>query len=332
MRSQHRLFVSLSVASSLLMTASLSFAQPRAEDPAVWPTRPVKLVVPTAPGQASDALARLLADNFSKAFGKSFVVDNRPGAGGSIGLAGVATAAADGYTLVIASSGPLTMSPAVYAKQSFDPLKDFEPIANIALTPQVIAVSGNGPYKNLADLTAAAKQKYLPFAIPSLGSTAHFAYAAFTRSAKVEFNLIPFRGNVQGASQVMAGDVAAMYDTVPGALSLIKAGKLRAIALAAAQRSPFLPDTPTLAEQGVAGADVVGWIGLAAPAGTPPVILDKLNAQVRQFLATGATQESLKKLAFVPVEDSSRAAFAKTIQSELSRWSKLAKDANIRAE
>ncbi|WP_137922441.1 tripartite tricarboxylate transporter substrate binding protein [Hydrogenophaga sp. 2FB] len=332
MRCKHRLVVSLSVASSMLMAASPSFAQLRAEDPAVWPTRPVKLVVPTAPGQASDALARLLADYFSKAFGKSFVVDNRPGAGGSIGLGAVAAAAPDGYTLVIGSSGPLTMSPAIYPKLSFDPIKDFEPIANIALTPQLIAVSSSGPYKTLADLTAAAKQRYLPFAIPSLGSTAHFAYAAFTRSAKVEFNLIPFRGNAQGASQVMAGDVAAMYDTVPGALSLIKAGKLRAIAVAGTQRSPFLPDTPTFAEQGVAGADVIGWIGLAAPAKTPSLILDKLNAQVRLFLESAAIQESLKNMAFVPVADSSRSAFAKTIQSETSRWAKLAKDANIRAE
>ena len=332
MHCKHKLVASLCIAGSVLAAAAPSFAQPRAEAPALWPTRPVKLVVPTAPDQASNALARLLADNFSKAFGKSFVVDNRPGAGGSIGLGGVATAAPDGYTLVIASSGPLTMSPAVYAKQSFDPIKDFEPIANIALTPQLIAVSSAGPYKTLADLTAAAKQRSLPFAIPSLGSTAHFAYAAYARSAKVDFNLIPFRSNVQGASQVMAGDVAAMYDTVPGALSLIKAGKLRAVAVAATQRSPFLPDTPTLAEQGVAGAEVVGWIGLAAPAGTPAVILDKLNAQVRTFLDSVATQESLKGMAFVAVEDSSRSAFAKTIQSELARWAKLAKEANIRAE
>jgi len=332
MRYLQSFIVSFSLASSLLLIAEPSVAQTRSEDPKAWPARPIKLVVPTQPGQASDVLARLLADSFAKSLGTAVVVENRGGAGGSIGLAAVAKAAPDGYTLAIGSSGPLTISPAYYPKLPFDPVKDFEPIANIALTPQVILVAANGPYKTLEDLTGAAKQKDLAFAIASMGSTTHFAYAAFKRAAKVGFNMVPFSGNVQAASQVIAGDVAAMYDTVPGALGYVHSGKLRPIAIAAAKRSPFLPDTPTLTEQGVRDAESIGWIGLVAPAKTPAPVLDKLNKQVGLFLASPQAQESLKALAFVPEEDTSRAGFAKTIQSELAHWAQLAKEAGIHAK
>jgi tripartite-type tricarboxylate transporter receptor subunit TctC len=332
MRYLYRFFVSLGLAGNLLAIAAPSIAQASATESAAWPTRPIKLVVPTQPGQASDVLARLLADSLAKSLGTAVVVENRGGAGGSIGLASVAKAAPDGYTLAIGSSGPLTISPAYYPKLPFDSVKDFEPIANIALTPQVILVSANGPYKTLADLITAARQKDLPFAIASMGSTTHFAYAAFKRAAKVNFNMVPFSGNVQAASRVIAGDVAAMYDTVPGALGFVRTGKLRPIAIAAPRRSPYFPDTPTLAEQGITGAESIGWIGLVAPAGTPAFILDKLNAQVKLFLASSEAKKSLEALAFVPVEDASRAAFANTIHSELAHWSKLAKEVNIHAQ
>jgi len=319
-----------SMAASVAAASAPALAQPRAEDPALWPTRLVKIVVLTAPGQASDALARVLAEHFQKSLRQPVIVENRTG--GAIALAGVAKGAPDGYTLVIASSGPLTVTPAVYTKLTYDPIKDFEPISNIALTPQAIMVASNGPYKTLADLIAAAKHKDLAFGIPPLGSTSHLAYAAFAKTAKVNFNLVPFKGNMESASQVIAGDVAAMYDTVPGSLGLIKAGKLRALAVAASKRSPFLPDTPTLAELGIPGSEAIGWIGLAAPTKTPPLILNKLSELVRSFLATPEAQATLKTLAFVPVEDTSRASFANTIRSELARWSTLASEADIHVE
>jgi tripartite-type tricarboxylate transporter receptor subunit TctC len=297
-----------------------------------WPSRPVKIVVPTAPGLASDLLARLLADNFSKAFGQPFIVEDRPGAGGFIAFSTIAKGPADGYQLVIASSGPVTISPAVLAHLPVDPVKELAPIANIALTPQVILVGTGSPYHSLGDLLAAARQKDLAFAIPPLGSTGHLAYEAFSRSAKVKFNLVPFRGNLDGATQVIAGDVAAMYDTVPGALPLIHGGKLRPLAVAAPQRSPFLPDTPTLAELGLPNATAVGWIGLAAPTKTPAAILDKLNQQVRRFLAEPATREVLKTQAFAPPDDASRQGFERLIASESARWAKLAREAGIHVE
>lgn len=313
-----------------LLAGLLSAGSTLADEP--WPSRPVKIMVPTAPGLASDVLARLLADHLSKAFGQPFVVENKVGAGGLVALAAVARGPADGYNLAIASSGPVTISPAVMANLPLNPVKDLAPIANIALTPQMIATSATSPYTKLADLLAAAGKKDLAIGIPPLGSTSHFAYEAFSRSAKVKFNLIPFKGNVDAATQVIAGDVAAMYDTVPGSLALIRSGKLRPLAVADAKRSPFLPDTPTLAELGIKNAEAVGWIGLAAAARTPAPILDRVNAQVRSFLANPATQQTLRLQGFVAADDLSRDGFQRMIEAETERWAKLAKEANIRAE
>lgn len=319
------------IATGLAMTVGLFTAAPLlAQD--VWPSKPVKIIVPTAPGLASDALARLLADHLSKAFGQPFVVENRVGAGGFIAFGAVARGPADGYMLAIASSGPVTISPAVMTNLPINPVRELAPIANIAITPQLISVSAAGPYAKLPDLLAAAGKKDLAFGIPPLGSTGHLAYEAFSRATKVKFNLVPFKGNVDAATQVIGGDVAAMYDTVPGSLSLIRSGKLRPLAVADSKRSPFLPDTPTLAELGIKNAEAVGWIGLAAAAKTPPAILDRINAQIRSFLANPATQQTLRQQGFAPAEDLSREGFQRMIESEAERWAKLAKEANIRAE
>lgn len=319
------------LAAGLALAASFGASAPAlADEP--WPNRPVKIMVPTPPGLASDALARLLAEHLSKAFGQPFVVENKVGAGGLVALAAIARGPADGYNLAIASSGPVTISPAVMQNLPLNTVKDLAPIANIALTPQMITSSASGPYAKLADLTAAAAKKDLAFGIPPLGSTSHLAYEAFARAAKVKFNLIPFKGNTDAATQVIAGDVAAMYDTVPGSLALIRSGKLRPLAVADAKRSPFLPDTPTLAELGIKNAEAVGWIGLAAAAKTPAPILDRINAQVRSFLANPATLQTLKLQGFVPAEDLSRDGFQRMIEAEAERWAKLAKEANIRAE
>lgn len=318
------------LASGLALTAALMATGPAAANDK-WPSKPVKIIVPTAPGLASDALARLLADHLSKSLGQAFFIENRPGAGGLIAVTAVARAPADGYVLTIASSA-ITISPAVMTNLPVNPLRELAPIANIALTPQLITASASGPYAKLSDLIAAASRKDLPFGIPPLGSTSHLAYEAFSRSVKVKFNLIPFRGNTDAATQVIAGDVAAMYDTVPGSLPLVRSGKLRPLAVADQKRSPFLPETPTLAELGIKNAEAVGWIGLAAAAKTPTPILDRLNAEVRTFIASPATQQAMKMQGFVPAEDLSRDGFERMIDAEAKRWAKLAKEGNIRVE
>ena len=319
------------LAAALALASALVSSGPASAQEA-WPSRPVKIIVPTQPGLASDILARLLADHLSKAFGQPFVVENRVGAGGIVALQAVTRAPAEGYMLTIASSGPVTISPAVIQNLPLNPVKELAPIANIALTPQLISTSGSGPYNRLQDLLTAASTKDLAFGIPPQGSTGHFAFEAFSRSAKAKFNLIPFKGNMDAATQVIAGDVAAMYDTVPGSLALIRSGKLRPLAVADSKRSPFLPDTPTLAELGIRNAEAVGWIGLAAAARTPAPVLDRINAQVRSFLASPSVQQTLRLQGFVPAEDLSREGFQRMIESEAERWAKLAKEANIKAE
>lgn len=318
------------LAIGLALTAAVISSGPAAAEDK-WPSKPVKIIVPTAPGLASDALARLLADHLSKTIGQSFFVENRPGAGGLIAVTAVARAPADGYVLTIASSA-ITISPAVMPKLPMNPLRELAPIANIALTPQLISASASGPYATLPDLISAANKKDLPFAIPPLGSTSHLAYEAFSRSVKVKFNLIPYKGNTDAATQVISGDVAAMYDTVPGSLPMIRSGKLRPLAVADDRRSPFLPETPTLAELGFKNAEAVGWIGLAAAVKTPAPILDRLNAEVQTFLESPVTQEAMKKQGFVPAKDLSRKGFGQMIESEAKRWAKLAKEGNIRVE
>lgn len=314
-----------------LAPASL-LAQPAVrEDPSRWPTRPVKLVVPAAAGQAADLLARQVGQHMAKVFGQPFIVDNRAGAGGVVATAAASKAAPDGYTLVIASSGPFVMTPAVSVRPLFDPVKDFALIANIAFTPQVLLVSGSSPYKRAADLIADAKRNLLAFGTLTVGSTSHLAMELLARAADVKFNHVPFKSNQEAATQVVGGDVAALFDAAPGSLGLVKTGRLRAIGVASPQRSPFFSEVPTFAEQSLASVIAVGWIGLAAPAGTSAVILDRLNEQVRRMLDSAEALRTLESLAFAS-GNSSRDAFAAMLRSELARWTALAREAGIRLD
>ena len=316
----------LSLVLPLLAFAGLACAQ-------AYPTKPVKIIVAFTAGSATDIIARVVADQLSKSMGQPFVVENKPGAGGSLGTATAKDAPADGYTLVAAGSGPFGINPAIYAKLPYDPLRDFELIGNIVLTPQTLVVGAQTPYRTVKDLVAAAKAKPGEIAYASLGngSTSHLTMEAFQAAAGIKMNHIPFKGSSDAQTQVIGGSVPVMSDTVPGVLAQVKAGKLRAIGVAIPQRSPFLPDVPTVAEQGYPGFESVGWIGLAAPAKTPKPIIDRLNAEIRKMLQDPAVKEKLAQLAFVPVGDS-REQFAAFVKSEIAKWSKVAKDSGAKAD
>jgi tripartite-type tricarboxylate transporter receptor subunit TctC len=298
-----------------------------------YPARPVKIIVMFTPGSGTDILMRLIADQFTKSMGQPFVVENRPGAGGILGTEAGKNAPPDGYTLTAATSGPFGINPGVYAKLPYDPLRDFEPIANIALTPQALVVGAQQPWKSLKELVAAAKAKPGEIAYASLGngSTSHLTMEAFQAAAGIRLNHIPFKGSAEGHAQLIGGNIAFMSDTVPGVLNHVKGGKLRALGVAIPARSAFLPDVPTVAEQGYAGFVSVGWIGIAAPAKTPAPILDKLNGEIRKMLATPEAKERLRQLAFDPVGDS-RKEFAAFIAAEIAKWSKIAKDSGAKAD
>ena len=318
--------VRLALSIAVLASCCVAFAQG-------YPSRPVKVIVAFAPASATDILARVMADAFSKSMGQPFVVENKPGAGGIPGTEYAKNAPPDGYTLVMAPSGPFGINPAIYSKLPYDPVKDFEPIGNIGFTPQTIAVGAQQPYKTLKDLVAAAKAKPGEIAYGSLGvgSTSHLTMEAFQSAAGIKLNHIPFKGSGEAQTQMLGGTIPVMSDTIPGLLNHIKAGKIRALGVAIPKRSPFLPDVPTVAEQGYPGFESVGWIGLAAPAKTPVAILDKLNAEIRKMLASPEVKEKLNQLAFVPVGDS-RAQFAAFINAEIAKWSKVAKDSGAKAD
>jgi tripartite-type tricarboxylate transporter receptor subunit TctC len=325
MASRHLTTVGI-LAAALLAAAGTAFAQ-------AYPSKPVKVIVAFAPGSATDILARVMADAFSKSMGQPFVVENKPGAGGIPGTEQAKNAPPDGYTLTMCPSGPFGINPAIYSKLPYDPLRDFEPIGNIGFTPQTLVAGAQQPYKSLREFVAAAKAKPGEIAYGSLGvgSTSHLTMEAFATAAGIKLNHIPFKGSGEAQAQLIGGSVPAMSDTVPGILNQVKAGKLRPLGVAIPQRSPFLPDVPTVAEQGYPGFESVGWIGLAAPAKTPVAILDKLNAEINKMLASPEVKEKLQQLAFTPV-GGSRAEFAAFIRAEIAKWSRVAKESGAKAD
>ena len=311
---------------ALAAFANLAFAQ-------AYPSKPVKVIVAFAAGSATDILARVMAEAFSKSMGQPFVVENKPGAGGIPGTEQAKNAAPDGYTLTMCPSGPFGINPAIYSKLPYDPIKDFEPIGNIGFTPQTLVVGSQQPYRTLKEFVAAAKAKPGEIAYGSLGvgSTSHLTMEAFSTAAGIKLNHIPFKGSGEAQAQLIGGNVPAMSDTVPGVRNQVLAGKLRPLGVAIPQRSPFLPEVPTVAEQGYPGFESVGWIGLAAPAKTPPAILEKLNAEIQKMLAAPEVKEKLQQLAFTPI-GGSRADFAAFIKAEIAKWSRVAKESGAKAD
>jgi tripartite-type tricarboxylate transporter receptor subunit TctC len=314
------------LAAGLFAFAGAAFAQ-------AYPTKPVKIIVGFAPGSATDILARVVAEHFTRSMGQAFVIENKPGAGGSVGTAQAKEAAADGYTLVAAGSGPFGINPAIQSKLPYDPLRDFELIGNIVLTPQAIVVSSGSPYKSIRELVAAAKAKpgEIPYASLGNGSTSHLTMEAFQSAAGIKLNHIPFKGSSDAQTAILSGQVPMMSDTIPGIRAQVSAGKLRALGVAIPRRSEFLPEVPTIAEQGYPGFESVGWIGLAAPAKTPSAILDKLNAEIRKMLQDPAIKAKFAQLAFEPVGDS-RQEFTSFVRSEIAKWSKVAKESGAKVD
>jgi tripartite-type tricarboxylate transporter receptor subunit TctC len=317
------------------MTISLgmTLALPMQAVAQTYPAKPVKIYVAFTPGSATDILARVVADQFSRSMGQAFIVENRPGAGGIPGTEAAKNAPPDGYTITTCPSGPFAINPGIYSKLPYDPIRDFEPISNIGLTPQTIVAGANTPYKTLKDFVEDAKRHPGEIAYGSLGSgsTSHLTMEAFQSAAGIKLNHIPFKGGAEAQTQIMAGSFPVMSDTVPGVLAQVKAGKLRALGVAIPQRSPFLPDVPTIGEQGYPGFESVGWIGICAPAQTPVAILDKLNAEVKKMLAQPEVQAKFEQLAFVAVGDS-REHFAAYIKSEIEKWKKIAKQSGAKAD
>ena len=319
---------SIGFVAALIALACLSPA--RAQD---YPSKPIRIIAQFTPGTSTDILARLVAQKMSEHWGQQVIVDNRPGAGAIVGTVLAKNAAADGYTLVMAVSSAFGINPTLYAKLPYDAVKDFAPISNLGLTPQTLVSGPSSVFKSTKDLVAAAKEKsgQINFASLGAGSTSHLTMEMFASAAGIKLNHVPFKGSGEAHAQVIGGQIPVMFDAIPATRPHIVSGKLRGLGIATLQRSPFLPDLPTIAEAGFPNFEAVGWIGIAAPARTPPAILDKLNVEMVRILNQPDVKERLAALAFTP-KPGTRAEFAAYIQSEIAKWGKAVKDSGAKAE
>ena len=269
----------------LLVFCSLFFVAPSLQAQS-YPDKPIKLVVPYAPGGGTDLTARLIAKMLSTSLGQSVLVENKAGAGGIIGQEYVARAVADGYTLLFSAAGPLTITPFTYPSLPYDPIKSFDPIVLVSAQPLVLVVNAESKIYSVADLIKMAADTKKPISYGSFGngSAAHLAGEAFMMQTKITMTHVPYKGTSPALTALLGGDIDVLFDTVSTSAPFIKTGKLRALAVAAKNRSSLLPDVPTMAQAGVAGFDAGTWYGILAPAGTNPKIIQKINQAVNAGL------------------------------------------------
>ena len=321
----------------LLATAMLLWsavpAQAQTDSAATYPSRAVTIVVPFPPGGGTDVGARLVAQKLSLKWGQPVVIDNKGGAAGMLGADVVAKAKPDGYTLLVGNVGTQSVNPALYKKMSYDPDTAFAPISMIAELPLVMLVTPSLPYKTVKDFTAAAKAEpgKISYASSGSGGAPHLAAEIFQKSAGVSLLHVPYKGGGPAVSDLMAGHVNMLFATVLESIGHIKSGKLRGLAVSSATRSPALPDLPTVAENGLPGFDTGSWIGMLAPAGTPPAIVDKISADVREVLTQSETREKLINQGATPL-GMTPAAFKARIESDRQRYGRVIQERGIRIE
>jgi tripartite-type tricarboxylate transporter receptor subunit TctC len=310
----------------LALLASASTAQ-------AWPAKPIRLIVPFPPGGGTDFVARIVAEGLTKAIGANVIVDNRPGAGGNIGLDLVAKAAPDGYTLGFGQTSNLAINPYLYPKMPFDPMKDLAPVANVASQPMVLVVTDKSPFKSVADIVAAAKKspRSVRNGLAGNGTVGHLAGELFARRAGIKFTNVPYKGAAPALTDLMGGQTDLMFATPQSVVSLIKSGKVRALAVSSSQRITVLPNVPTIGESGYAGFEAVDWKALVAPAGTPPAVIKTLNAAVNQALGQPSTLAELLADGSAPMGGTPEQA-AQKIKSEHARWGALIREAGITLE
>jgi tripartite-type tricarboxylate transporter receptor subunit TctC len=307
----------------LLIAAPLS-AQP-------YPAKPVRIVVPFAPGGGSDFIGRFIAQKLSERLGQQFVVDNRPGAGGNLGAEMAVKSAGDGYTLLLIA-GSYTANPSLY-KLGYDPINDISPIIQLSQGPFVVAVHPGVPAKNLRDLLELARKQpdKLSYASAGQGSITHLASELFLDMAQLRIVHVPYKGTGPALNDAIAGNVQLLFGSVATTLQHIKSGRLRGLAVTTAKRIPAAPELPTVAEAGVPSYEVVLWHGLVAPKGTPKAVLDKLNFEATQILKTQALAELLAADGVAPAGGTPE-QFRSTIKSDIERWQRLVQKAGIKAE
>ncbi len=315
---------------ALAAVALATLVQGPAAHAQAYPAKPVRIVVPFAPGGATDIVTRLLAQRLTEAWGQTVVVENRAGAAGNIGAGEVAKAAPDGYTLLMTSGSIVTANQHIYRPMPFDPAKDLAPITIVSSGPQVVIVPANSPFATLKDLIAAAKAKpgALNYGHAGVGSQTHLAAENFLYAAGIEITSIPYKGEGPAVTDVVGGQLNLAAVNMPAAVSFIRDGKLRALGVTSRERVAQLPDTPAVAET-VKGFENTGWFGLMAPAGTPPAVIDRIYRDTAKALEVTEMKARLFVIGMAPVANTP-AQFAERIRDETRHWGEVVRKRGIK--
>ncbi len=321
-----------------LTLATLGLSTSLAQAQGTWPNKPVKIVVPFTPGGTTDILARAIAPDLSKAFGQQFVIENKGGAGGNLGAEQVAKSAGDGYTLLMGTVGTHGINRALYAKLPYDPFKDFAPVTLVAAVPNVMVVNSEFAAAHKINTVndfiqyARANPGKINMASSGNGTSIHLAGELFKSMTRTFMTHIPYRGSGPALLDLAAGNMQVMFDNLPSAMQLIKAGKIKALAVTSSQRSAALPELPTIEEAaGLKGFEASSWFGLLAPAGTPPEVVNRIQQEVAKSLATPALKERLAALGAIP-SGNTPAQFATLIEAEHKKWAEVVKASGAKVD
>ncbi len=319
-----------SLTAAAALAAAFALPHAAAQD---YPSKPIRMVVPFAPGGSTDLLARILADELREDLGQPVLVENKPGAGGNIGGDLVAKSPADGYTLLMAAAGPTVINPSLYGKMTFDPAKDLAPVSLLVRDHNLMAVNPSVPAKTVREFIAYAKAnpKAVAFGSPGNGTPAHLGGELFNQMAGTTMLHVPYKGSGPAVSDLIAGQINVMIDNMPALLPQVKAGRLRALAVASESRASGAPDIPTVSESGLPGFAVTAWKGLMVPAGTPPAIVKRLNGALVKALAKPEVHKRLVELGAEPVA-STPEAFGELIARETKSWGALVKSTGVRID
>jgi tripartite-type tricarboxylate transporter receptor subunit TctC len=309
----------------LLGMPAVSWAQAH-----TYPTRPLRIIVPYPPGASTDYTARLIGARLTDAFGQSVVVENRGGAGGIIAADLAAQAVPDGYTLFFGTPASLCISPALQRKVPYDTQRDFAPISRLVLNPQILVTAPGFPARNVAELVQLARSRpgQLTYASVGIGSPQHLGIELLKSRAGIDMVHVPYKGSAPALTDLMGGSVTLMFDTIPSAVSHVKGGKLRALGVTGARRSPLFPDVPTIAESGLPGYEVVSWYGLIGPAGIPAPIVGRLNAEATKAAQSAGFRGRMEPLGF-DIVTAAPEKMVEMLQADSARWAALIKAAGV---
>jgi tripartite-type tricarboxylate transporter receptor subunit TctC len=307
-----------------LTSLPLTSVPVRADD---WPSRPIQMIVPFGAGGAADIIARLVGDKLAAALGQPVVIEDKPGAGGNIGAGLVARANPDGYTLLMSGSPTHSVGPYLYKNLSYDPMRDLPPVAMIAVAPNLLVVNSSLPVKSVADLVALARAKphTVTYSSAGIGTSGYLAAELLKAKANLDISHVPYKSGPEAVTGVLSGNVTFIFFTLPPLLPQVEAGQLRALAIASAERSPLVPNVPTIAEAGYSGFDVIAWYALFAPRGTPPAVVDRLSKEIEKILQRDDVRTELARLGAEPHYLSPQ-GLTDYVAAESPKWGPLLKD------